>query len=515
MKQITIIIPTIAGRQDSLAQVLKGLEAQTAGTGAFDVILIQDGPGLPPPPSTLLPLRVLSHDRNRGLAAARNTAIDAVQTELAMFIDDDIIPDPGVVAAHLAFHERHRDPMVMGAGRVTWEGHPRYNGLMDWTEHRGDWALFRSLAPDQCFPYWVGGFTSFHARVIRELRFDETFTRYACEDHELGYRFFRKGGRLRFVDQAAGLHLKYVTGTSLYREMRQGTWSKWQLFQDYPDIVGGPTALISAIQMERQAAAPDLIIEMLDQFSTGVHNRMTLSTEALIRFLSGLAHCHGLLDFWRARYPGFEAAGHHLYDGFVTGSAPLHETLEAALEACPSMPWIRLHASRHTPDPHLRLARLEQILEAYPSYGMVFLERLGLLQDRERVTRDIDLWATAHLENMERSNQQGMHLALGRVLARHGWEEDALERFTLAAHFECWDEGQLVCSRQAWRELALIHERQGDGQGAAACRERQFETPPQAVAALRERLDLCGPHEPLLSGHLRQCLGLLGEPKDI
>jgi len=516
MQPITIIIPTIAGREASLAQVIAGLEAQTVGAGAFQVIIIQDGEGMAPPePSTLSPwLRVLSHERRRGLAAARNTAVASVETELAMFIDDDIIPAPGVIEAHLAFHRRHRDPLVMGAGEVTWKGHPHYNGLMDWNEHQSDWSIFRSLRPDQCFPYLVGGFTSFWTETIRTLRFNETFTRYGCEDHELGYRFFRRGGRLRFVDQAPGLHLKVVTAASLYREMRQGIWSKWLFLPDYPDLVGTPTGLITAVQMERQGADPDVFIRMLDQFAASAHNRMAVSTDLLIRFLFGLAHCHGLMDFWKDRFPGFEAAAEHVYRGYVAGEMALPEALEAALAACPTMPWIRLYAARHTQEPALRIARLEQILEAHPSYALVFLERLEQLSGADRIASEVERWTAAHLAGMERSSQQATALACGRILARHGLDGQALEHLQFAAEFECWDEGQLRCARQAWRELALRHERRGEADLAASCRARQFQLSAGTVRELKDRLQLCGPHETLLAGHLGKWLALLGEPEE-
>jgi GT2 family glycosyltransferase len=512
MQPITVIIPTIGGREDTLQQALQGLEQQTLGLDAFELIIVQDGGGgAPLPSSPLLPrTRVFRHETRRGAAAARNTALDHTRTGLGLFMDDDIVPTPGVLEAHLAFHRKHQDPLVMGAGRVSWRGHPQHNGLMTWNETQ-DWSVFLDLAPDQCFPYWVSGFTSFQVEIMRRLRFNEAFTRYACEDHELGYRFFREGGRLRFIDQAEGLHLKRVTSESTYQDHRHGAWSKWVLGRSYPDATGTPTSLITAIQMDRQGEDPAPIIAMLDRFAGAARNRMTVSTDLLMPFLCGLAACHGMLDYWRAEYPGFDAAADRLFQGFVAGQEGLAECVEAALRACPSMPWIQLYAARHG-NPEARAALLRGLLGAHPTYALVFLEHLAQLTDPAEVEREADRFFPAMSRCLERSTEQNCAYRAGMILLRHGRLRPATALLEAAADFECWDEGQLVCARRALRELKILHAVNADPAVVNPYEERQYRMPAGAVRDMARRLDLCGPDETLLSGHMKKWLELMGEP---
>jgi GT2 family glycosyltransferase len=513
MKEMTIIIPTMSGREEVLAQMLRGLEEQDAGLDAFDVIVVQDGGGAAPGPDSPLhrSTRVFRHDLRRGLSAVRNTGLAQVRTPLAMFIDDDIIPSPGVLRAHLAFHARHHDPLVMGAGRVTWRGHPKYNGMMEWLETVGDWSLFHRLAPDQCFPYWIGGYTSFFAETLRDLAFDETFTLYGCEDHELGYRFFRQGGRLRFVDQAEGLHLKWVTAGSTYREGRSGGYNKWLLSARYPDVTGTPMGLITAIQMERQVPDHQPVLDMLDRFATGVHNQLKRSTGLLFQFVSGLANGHGQLDYWREAFPGFDDAAEHLYHGYVTGGEDLGEALAAALSACPTMPWIGLHAARHTQDLTLRKERLRRILARYPAYSLVQLELLECLDDPVEAEQSIDHFASEQLAGLERSGAQTFTYKAAMILLRLGRAARAEVLLNQAADFECWEEGQLIIARRALKELGALHAGRGDAARAAACVERQHQMPAGSVQALKDRASLCGPHESILKSCSNEWLTTMGE----
>ena len=62
--------------------------------------------------------QVIEHAENRGLSAARNTGVDHCHTPLAMFVDDDIVPQSGIVAqllAELDGMEPSGDVFVIGA----------------------------------------------------------------------------------------------------------------------------------------------------------------------------------------------------------------------------------------------------------------------------------------------------------------------------------------------------------------------------------------------------------------
>ena len=98
-----------------LERVLNGIFGQTLA--ADEVIVVDDGSR----DGTLkvarrFPVRLICHEQNRGLAAARNTAIRAARNELVAALDSDAAPQPSWLA-RLASHfvdER----VALGGGKL-------------------------------------------------------------------------------------------------------------------------------------------------------------------------------------------------------------------------------------------------------------------------------------------------------------------------------------------------------------------------------------------------------------
>ncbi len=68
-------------------------------------------------------VRVLASKGTRGLSGARNTGIEACRQDLALFLDDDAIPQAGWIAAYRArFSESPDVVAVGGAVEPAWEG---------------------------------------------------------------------------------------------------------------------------------------------------------------------------------------------------------------------------------------------------------------------------------------------------------------------------------------------------------------------------------------------------------
>lgn len=63
-------------------------------------------------------VRVLSHQANRGLSAARNTLLEAARGEYLWFVDPDDVVEPGVVASLRRIVRRHAPDLVMCDYRV-------------------------------------------------------------------------------------------------------------------------------------------------------------------------------------------------------------------------------------------------------------------------------------------------------------------------------------------------------------------------------------------------------------
>jgi GT2 family glycosyltransferase len=151
-----------------------------------------------------LPEPSITHAMNQGLLAATQPRV--------LFVDDDVRPEPALLAAHCAAHAR--DPGVLVAGRVIqpWEAAAEAAG-----------APLSGFAAREARP--VREFIGCNFSVPREAAiaaggFDENFVRVAYRyEAEFAHRFLARGGRILFEPAACLHHLKAGGGgTRAYGE---------------------------------------------------------------------------------------------------------------------------------------------------------------------------------------------------------------------------------------------------------------------------------------------------------
>src|SRR5215471_11548772 len=120
MVELSVIIPTY-NRAEPLRACLAALGKQTQPPMDFEVIVVVDGSSdgtveMLTHMTTPFRLRVQAQP-NSGAAAARNQGARAAAGSLCLFLDDDIVADPQLVAAHVE-SQRQRGP-VLGLGHMT------------------------------------------------------------------------------------------------------------------------------------------------------------------------------------------------------------------------------------------------------------------------------------------------------------------------------------------------------------------------------------------------------------
>jgi len=204
--ELSVVIAT-HNRRQMLRRCLDALAAQTADPATFEVLVADDGSddGSAEMVETLrmpFALRVLRLEQG-GKSAALNAAIAADPAPLCLFIDDDVVASPELVAAHLSAHRE--DPRTLGIGPLTqppaksrdWFPHAH---AAAWNERYAELAGKR-LDWTECY----GGNFSAPLAALREVG-GFAVDLPAIEDIELGYRLAAAGCVPRYLPTAAATH---------------------------------------------------------------------------------------------------------------------------------------------------------------------------------------------------------------------------------------------------------------------------------------------------------------------
>ncbi len=187
-------------RRALLGRVLQALFEQDIGPDRYEIVLVDDGSTDGTYETIIAPLRPpcalhVLRQQNAGLARGRNAGIARARGRYILFMDDDVLATPGLLAAHVRSHERH-PRSICRAGVINVETFdalppPRYS----WRNYSGAyfWTTNVSLPLD----------------LVREAGgFDERFREYGWEDLELGFRLRSMGVPSLLARDAIVYHYK-------------------------------------------------------------------------------------------------------------------------------------------------------------------------------------------------------------------------------------------------------------------------------------------------------------------
>lgn len=207
--QVSVVVPTY-NRLGRLKHVVSALEQQQFPVDDYEVIIVSDGSsdgtddylnGL----RSEMNVRCFSQ-ANRGPAAARNLGVAHALGEFIVFVDDDVVAHPRLLAEHMRAHrEAGRDVVVLGpllapegfdmAPWIRWE----HEMLMKQYE-----AMLAGLWPPTARQFYTGNASLRRSHILDVGGFDEGFRR--AEDVELAYRLADRGLEFVFNLDAEGRH---------------------------------------------------------------------------------------------------------------------------------------------------------------------------------------------------------------------------------------------------------------------------------------------------------------------
>lgn len=240
--EISIVIPTI-GRVSLLRRVFERLDAQTATAGAFEVIVVDDarhsaGADLGPVTEGRGYGARRLQARLPGASAARNAGWRAAASPLILFIDDDILPDPGLVEEHLAWHRR-APALEMGVlGHVRWARELTVTPFMRWLEH-GIQFNFPSIRGTETVwgNFYTANVSVKRALVERAGGFDEQRLPYGYEDLDLALRMHHSDGfRLLYNPGASAEHVHPMDLEFWKRRVARIAVAERQFVRIHPEI---------------------------------------------------------------------------------------------------------------------------------------------------------------------------------------------------------------------------------------------------------------------------------------
>jgi GT2 family glycosyltransferase len=225
---LSVVIPT-RDRRPVLRETLERLERQ-AGDVSVEIKVVDDGSsdGTPDAVRAIqekggLDLELIEQP-GHGPAIARNRALAAVSAPACLFLNDDSVPRPGLLARHRDFHARHPEPAAALLGATVLPEQPPATPFMRWlADNHFDYAGIedpRSAGGGRFFTSNVSAKTAF---VLEAGGFDESFREAANEDVELGLRLAARGMRLEYDPDAIVEH-QHPSGLAeaIHRYMRTG-----------------------------------------------------------------------------------------------------------------------------------------------------------------------------------------------------------------------------------------------------------------------------------------------------
>lgn len=295
MPLVSVIVPTY-NRLPRLKQVITALESQDYPREQYNVVIVSDGStdgtddylrNL----DTSLQLIFVAQS-NQGPAAARNAGIKHATGEYVLFIDDDIIPAPRLIAEHMQLHASHQDLVVLGpmltpgdfkmAPWVAWEQAMLYK----------QYAAMQNGKFQPTGRQFYTGNTSLARRHLLETGgFDERFRR--AEDVELAYRLKAHGVRFVFNPQAIGYH---------YAERSFRSWNETPYAYGRNDVVFARTGqdwILNVMQREfgqRNRLTRALVRVCLDR------SRFSRALQRVVKRCADLGYGLGLCRVARAGY---------------------------------------------------------------------------------------------------------------------------------------------------------------------------------------------------------------------
>jgi len=309
LPSLGVIVPTY-NRREFLRNLLRALSQQTYPSDHLEIIVVDDGStdGTEAIASERFPFPLRYYrQENQGDAEARNLGARHSQADLLVFIDDDMLLDPGYLAGLFHTHAGRRHRIVAGVWKP-WL--PKSTPLVE--------ALRASEMADPSAATTEVSFTQVHSNNMA-LRREEFFEIGMMQslafsgssiwcDLDFNYRAFQKGFEFRRSHQAICWHQDRHTRTlySYSQRWRTAAYRSVVLFEKYPELIGHTPMFHDKAPIVWRDDPPRLLVRKLA--------RSLASTRAALWCME---HAVRALEKWRPASGILRALYRYVVGGYI------------------------------------------------------------------------------------------------------------------------------------------------------------------------------------------------------
>jgi glycosyltransferase involved in cell wall biosynthesis len=216
--EVSVVCSTY-NRGSRLNAMLAALEAQSLGTDAFEVVVVNDGSTDDTQAvlekwaaDSTLDLHVIQNPRNLGRSPGRNIGWRAARAPVIAFTDDDCAPDPDWLRAGL--------DALAGTGASVIVGRTEPNPAQ--TANQGPFSRTQRVGEMSGKRYFQTCNIFYRRADLEALDgFDERYSTKGGEDTDLGWRVLDRGGNVEFAENALVLH--DITAGSFRAALREAS----------------------------------------------------------------------------------------------------------------------------------------------------------------------------------------------------------------------------------------------------------------------------------------------------
>ena len=292
---ISVVVPSV-GRG-----VLADIVGRALEQDALEVIVVADA-NPDDVHSVLTPWLSTGEERvrlvagpGRGVALARQAGVETAHGDIVLLLDDDVVPEPGLLDGHRRVHSAGRNRVAIGYFPVAPEFVARSVAASIYAgDYESECSGLDADPSRVLLQLWAGNYSMRSEDCVRVPQADSSFLNSLLEDEEFGFRC-HVGGLVGVFDRSLAATHYYERPVSKFLESsRAQALASRRLHEMYPDLApvidGRPELPKPARLLVEASLLPGIgpavraaVVWAATKLGTGKPNRLNVRAAVLAR----------------------------------------------------------------------------------------------------------------------------------------------------------------------------------------------------------------------------------------